>query len=97
MPTSSDTLSRTTPATSSGAADAARTNASDACDIARADPASARATSVGTSPLGERMNSTVRSACSSASMRARTVGCATPRRRAAADRLPSSSTARKAR
>ncbi len=65
--------------------------------MARAERPSARACSVGTSPLTERVNSVTPSARSSASMRARIVGCATPIRRAAAERLPSSSTARKAR
>ncbi len=59
--------------------------------------ASARASSVGTRPFTARENKGVPSARSRASMRWRTVGWVRPRRRAAADRLPASMTARKAR
>ena len=65
--------------------------------MARAGAASSRACAVGASPRAERVNSAVPSARSSASIRARTVGWVTPSRRAAADRLPASSTARKVR
>ena len=53
-----------------------------------------RAAAVGTSPEGERVNSGTPSACSISSMWRRMVGWVTPRDRAAADRLPCSSTAR---
>ena len=96
-PTMSLAVTRITPRTPAASPEAVRTRASAAAAMAWAWGASASAASVGRRPPGQRVNRGVPpSACSSASMCRPTVGWAMPRLRAAPDRLPVSSTARKA-
>ncbi len=91
-------VTRTVPVTASDGPDTVRSNASAARAMAWAWGCRARAASVGRSPPGERVNSgSPPSAASSASMCRPTVGWAMPSARAAPDRLPASSTARKVR
>ncbi len=88
MPTKSETLRRTGPATSDAAPSASRRKASDAWAMRLTCPASPSASGVGASPFTPRTNSGCPMARSSVSTRCRMVGWVRPRARAAADRLP---------
>src|SRR5690606_26477620 len=97
VPTISLAVMRTVPRAASRSPEAVRSSDSAATSIARACGTSDSASGVDASPWRERVNSGAPSPASSASTCRPTVGCVSANARAAADRLPVSSTVRKLR